>query len=114
MPGKMKLPTVIEHQHPPWCDRGLCRVNADPMPGTHLSSPITVPLNGDGVETAIVQLSQRAHVAGFPDPVPLVNVEFRDSLDDGDGGMRYALTLPVDHARELAHVVRSIARRVEP
>jgi len=46
--------------------------------------------------------------------VPLVNVEFRNSLDDGDGGMRYALTLPVDHARELAHVVRSIARRVEP
>ncbi len=90
----------------------IARVDVNSLAPLHVSTPTTVPLDRDGIETAVVQLIQHAPVAAWLNPVPLVVVEFHDDLDDEDD-VRHVLTLPVDRARVLSAVVRSTARLVD-
>jgi len=109
LPGE---PAPVPDDHPIWCDRHHCRVDVNSLAPLHVSTPTTVPLDRDGIETAVVQLIQHAPVAAWLNPVPLVVVEFHDDLDDEDD-VRHVLTLPVDRARVLSAVVRSTARLVD-
>src|SRR5256885_3547975 len=103
---------LTEQRHPLWCDTRWCTADADP-PGAHISAPTTIPLDERSFETAVVRLTQRVPVPSWPNPLPIVQIEVYDGLDETEGGLRYVQVLRIGWARAFAAVLRSTARLVE-
>ena len=103
---------MTEQRHPLWCDTRWCTADADP-PGAHISAPTTIPLDERSFETAVVRLTQRVPVPSWPNPLPIVQIEVYDGLDETEGGLRYVQVLRIGWARAFAAVLRSTARLVE-
>jgi hypothetical protein len=80
----------------------------------HLSAPTGLILDDRAAKTATVRLHQWPPAPGDPALAPLLLVEFRDEDEDTTGsadGIAYLLALRPDHARGLAHLLRTVAEQ---